>query len=419
MKTPTVSVIIPTHNYGLFIGQSLASVFAQTYRDFEVIVVDDGSTDDTRKRVARFPQARYIYHTKHNVLATIARGIAEARGCYAAMLDADDLWLPQKLEVQMQIFSADPTAGLVSCGYECIDEFGHLLPQRSMPRIGSILDLEGGSSCLPSSWVAPISLWRRFGEPHRYISHPWDWDFLLHLVSCGLTVRTAPAYLVRRRIHVGQDSSDFRRLLAGKLRVIHRRHRNLAASADHLRWRDMLYATYLEAATESAARDRIEDAGLYLRRAILLRPNFLSRPASFYGILTKMSPYGFQTIKNAARHLGEYHSKVRQMLAIAAHPSGRLAARRRTDFSTSYAALGLGACLVCFQAGAIPKAVSWFGRTFVETPRETARVLGLAAARRVSGRSQVRLPSADGVQGYPSSQPAAPSRHENHAGSTT
>jgi glycosyltransferase involved in cell wall biosynthesis len=98
---PVVSVIIPTHNRWPLVGEAIESVLKQSYRDFELIVIDDGSTDDTSRRVAEFgSHLRLIRQPQKGVSAARNRGVAAARGRYLAFLDSDDLWLAEKLKVQ-------------------------------------------------------------------------------------------------------------------------------------------------------------------------------------------------------------------------------------------------------------------------------------------------------------------------------
>ncbi len=106
---PLVSVIIPTYNRARFLKEALASVLAQTYRPLEIIVVDDGSTDETPKVVSRFP-VRYVRTPHRGVAAARNRGLNKARGALIAFLDSDDLWLPRKIEVQVSFFERQPEA---------------------------------------------------------------------------------------------------------------------------------------------------------------------------------------------------------------------------------------------------------------------------------------------------------------------
>jgi GT2 family glycosyltransferase len=116
-RTPLVSVIIPAYNAGRTIDSALRSLFAQTFSDFEAIVIDDGSTDDTAERAAAWGAAVRV-HSQPNGGPARARntGIRLARGRLLAFLDADDLWLPTKLERQVRYFERYPETGLLHTG---------------------------------------------------------------------------------------------------------------------------------------------------------------------------------------------------------------------------------------------------------------------------------------------------------------
>ncbi len=120
-KSPTVSVIIPTYNRAHLIGRAIQSVLNQTYQDFEIIVVDDGSTDNTEEVMKRFNDERikYIKHEQNKGEAAARNtGIKIARGEYIAFQDSDDEWLPEKLEKQIKVFeNASSKVGVVYTGF--------------------------------------------------------------------------------------------------------------------------------------------------------------------------------------------------------------------------------------------------------------------------------------------------------------
>ena len=113
---PRVSVIIPTYNYGHFVTQTIDSVLQQTYRDFEIIVVDDGSTDDTAERLQSYidrKQINYVYQKNLGLPGARNTGVRASQGSLIAFVDSDDLWAPKKLELQVPKFDQAPDVGVV------------------------------------------------------------------------------------------------------------------------------------------------------------------------------------------------------------------------------------------------------------------------------------------------------------------
>ncbi|MDF2765542.1 MAG: glycosyltransferase family 2 protein, partial [Rhodospirillales bacterium] len=137
MSGPLVSVVIPAFNAERFLARTLDSVSRQTYSALEIIVVDDGSLDGTagivRQQAALDPRVRLIRQENAGVAAARNRGIAESDGCFVAPLDADDLWHPQKIELQLRRFEERPSAGLVYCWSIGIDEEDRVMRQRVSP----------------------------------------------------------------------------------------------------------------------------------------------------------------------------------------------------------------------------------------------------------------------------------------------
>lgn len=112
---PLISVVVTTYNQAPYIEQALQSVFAQTYKPYEVIVVDDGSTDDTPSRITPFGSSViYIRQSNQGIAASRNTGISKARGEFIAFLDGDDLWDPEKLSVQAAAAQRYPNSGLIA-----------------------------------------------------------------------------------------------------------------------------------------------------------------------------------------------------------------------------------------------------------------------------------------------------------------
>ena len=115
MANPLVSVVVTTYNQGRYIEETLASVLAQSFTDYEVIVVDDGSTDDTPQRLALFKdEIRIIRQTNTGVAGSRNSGVTAACGQYIAFLDGDDLWHKDKLTVQVNAALEYPESGLIA-----------------------------------------------------------------------------------------------------------------------------------------------------------------------------------------------------------------------------------------------------------------------------------------------------------------
>ncbi len=135
---PAVSVIIPTYNRAPYIRDSIKSVLGQTCSDYEIIVVDDGSTDDTQ--IALLPWVdegtiRYAYQDNQGVSTARNFGVRLAKGKYIAFLDSDDLFLPTKLEKQIAYLDANPDKAFVQSWYAKFDDEGNDLGYRDTSKI--------------------------------------------------------------------------------------------------------------------------------------------------------------------------------------------------------------------------------------------------------------------------------------------
>lgn len=120
-----ISVILPTYNAAEYLSKSIESVLNQTYRDFELIIVDDGSTDDTQKLLENYKdRIHYIYQKNGGSYKTRNTGILATDSTYIAFLDADDIWLPNKLEIQLEFMYSNPLLELVFSDADLFDDKG-------------------------------------------------------------------------------------------------------------------------------------------------------------------------------------------------------------------------------------------------------------------------------------------------------
>ena len=155
MKEPTVSIIIPTYNRCQMVGRAINSVIQQTYTNFECIVVDDASTDDTKQVVTSINDSRIIYlrnETNKHVSAARNIGIKHAKGKLIAFLDDDDIWLSKKLEKQVLLMQSLPkNFGMVYCWYDYYDE-NEIIIRQHHPKVRGdvfryVLDRVGIGGC--------------------------------------------------------------------------------------------------------------------------------------------------------------------------------------------------------------------------------------------------------------------------------
>jgi glycosyltransferase involved in cell wall biosynthesis len=306
---PRVSVIIPTYDRAQFVAQAVASVLAQSYRDFELIVVDDGSYDATVAVLESYAGRLHYVYQQHQERSTARNtGIALANGELLAFLDSDDLWLPSKLDQQVAALDAMPHVGVAHSGFTRIDTAGRAVPwppgRRRLGASGWVYERMLTLRCavLMSSTVLRRDLLGP-GEGFRpELTTSEDVELMMRLAE-----RTEfyydPAPLVRYRLHAGQTMHHLR---AAQLEQMHRRlmalqtarHpvsqrlRRRAWSELHLRWA----AWYAREGQRRAAHQHVVAAvrerpllGVSWRWwgvcAVALWPQLFSVPwvAAFYG----------------------------------------------------------------------------------------------------------------------------------------
>lgn len=159
-----ITVVIPLYNKADCIATALDSVLAQTYQDFEVVVVDDGSTDDGAAIVEQYtdPRIRLIRQENAGVSAARNKGIAEARGEYVAFLDADDEWSPEYIEIQFQLTEKFPQCDVFATNYEFRRPSGEMVPTilRRLPSKDEDFELtnyfEVAYSSHPPLWTSAV-----------------------------------------------------------------------------------------------------------------------------------------------------------------------------------------------------------------------------------------------------------------------
>ena len=206
MQRGLVSVVIPNYNYAHFLREAIDSVLAQTYSDIEIIVVDDGSSDASSEVLESYgKRVRTVFQKNQGVSAARNNGAEISRGEFIAFLDADDSWLPAKLEKQSEIFAADPELGMVHVGFVEIDEAGRELLERTNGLEGRVAEellrfersviLGGGSGIMVRREAFVV-----VGGFDLRMSTSADWDFF-YRISSGYSVGFVPEVLLKYRVH--------------------------------------------------------------------------------------------------------------------------------------------------------------------------------------------------------------------------
>lgn len=231
MQQPLISCIVPVYNGELYLREAIDSILAQSYRPFEVIVVDDGSTDGTGDVTASYgDRLRYRWQPNGGPAAARNTGLNLAQGKFVAFLDADDLWHPEKLVRQMARFAARPDLELCITHVQNFwiaeleaerKQFRNHPLARSMPEY------------LIQALLARPALFKKVGVFDSALRTSEDTDWFLRAFEERVVTEIVPDVLVHRRLHRSNISRLSRQLLvnAVKLSLNRRRDQNGIARA--------------------------------------------------------------------------------------------------------------------------------------------------------------------------------------------
>jgi glycosyltransferase involved in cell wall biosynthesis len=226
------SVIICTYNSAHMLGDALESVAAQKFRDFEVIVIDDGSTDDTARVteefVSRLPNLRYYPLPHREQVASRNIGLDHASGKYIAFLDADDLWSPNYLARMVRVFSERPEMdGSFSNGLVILNSGKVIRPffSAGLPPLEGSIQTSADLFCFfrsvtPSALVVRKSAFARVGLfDLRFSNYGWDWHWLIRAARLGLEFFRVEEKLVLYRRHAANLTHDTAAMFDAWLRM--------------------------------------------------------------------------------------------------------------------------------------------------------------------------------------------------------
>jgi len=212
---PLISIVLPVYNGANTIAGTVESVLDQLFADFELLVINDGSTDATLDVLGKVDDPRVSIHSFENrgLSASRNRGIRLAGGKYVSFIDADDLWTTDKLRKQLQALVSNPDAGMVYSLTDCIDEHGNYLgPGSHVVHFGHVYEqllvrnfVESGSNPL-----IPLSILDKVGVFDESLNAAEDWDFFLRICH-DYPVVCVPEAQILYRIHSHTMSSNIER----------------------------------------------------------------------------------------------------------------------------------------------------------------------------------------------------------------
>ncbi len=226
MSRPTVSVLIPSYNHARFLPAALQSVFAQTFTDYEVVVVDDGSCDGSVELLRSYEhRIRLFTQPNRGTYPTLNRCIAESHGRYLAILNSDDLWSPTKLEKQVAVLETQPAVGLVHTDGRFIDAEGNLLTGNPLgfewPRTpsGNIIEaLVRYNKIIASSVLVRRECFERLGGFREDLFGSGDWEMWFR-IALEYDIAFIDEPLTFYRVHGANASFQHRRVYEDDVRV--------------------------------------------------------------------------------------------------------------------------------------------------------------------------------------------------------
>jgi cellulose synthase/poly-beta-1,6-N-acetylglucosamine synthase-like glycosyltransferase len=230
---PLVSVIIPCYNYGHFLAEAIESVAQQRYPAKEIVVVDDGSTDNTREVAARYPEVRYIHQNNQGLSAARNTGIRQSRGTYLVFLDADDWLLPEALALNVAQLQQQPQAAFVAGAHL------RVFSSREPPAVKDALLIANPyyTFLYRGNFIAMIAavMFTRWAvQEHIFdpsLATCEDYDLYLNIAR-HYPIRQHNMPLAAYRIHTAAMSADSSLMLNGALRVLNRQRKQLRGPAE-------------------------------------------------------------------------------------------------------------------------------------------------------------------------------------------
>ena len=303
-----VTAVIPVYNYEQFIADAVDSALGQTYKDMEIIVVDDGSTDNTGEILKRQygSKIKYIYQENRGLSAARNLGIKLSSGQFIALLDADDIWLPEKIELQIQIMGNSDLIGIVSCGGYNINEKGKVInihvTRNYQTKTDFMNDLllrnvvSGGSYALVRK-----ECFEKAGMFDENLKSAEDWDMWLR-ISKRYDTEYVELPLAKVRVTEISMSSPMNahKMLENELRVLTKAFSDKSLKGKWFLKRKSFSYRYCCAASHFNHGGKKKKAIYYILKSILIFPFWVtSAEGSRYGLVAKIL-FGDKAFKSLA-----------------------------------------------------------------------------------------------------------------------
>lgn len=285
---PRVSVIVPSYNCARYLGRAIDSASEQTYKDYEIVLVDDGSTDDTKDVAMRYgKKVTYLYQQNQGLSAARNQGISKASGELLAYLDADDMWYPEKLERQVAFLDAHQECGIVHSEMSIINEQDEVLhvrfyeeTQRSVPQGYCLRQLLMRCHIQPVTVVERRNVFDLVGGFEKQLLVAQDYLHWIMIAAEGQAIGYLVEPLGKYRWRAGSLIENRPRLLEDYVRICDiLLHEKPIASRHGAECADILRARSYKVQRELAYLDRIQGRNESAKRR--LASLIKKRPSQF------------------------------------------------------------------------------------------------------------------------------------------
>jgi glycosyltransferase involved in cell wall biosynthesis len=240
--TPKITVLLPVYNAAQFLRQAIDSILSQTFSDFELLIVNDGSTDSSAEIISSYSDSRIrVLKNEKNIglIASLNRGIAETKGKYIARMDADDISLPDRLQQQVTKMESDPGIAVLSSFVDFMNVDGDITGTWSTDREATS-ESEIRKLMMRTNCIAHPTVMMRTDVIRKYLFNPKrkgseDWDLWMRLLASGHRIAKLPEVLLNYRVHPGSVTASDKQEDVLEVRLIRFKRRWLWSQFSKLR----------------------------------------------------------------------------------------------------------------------------------------------------------------------------------------